>query len=94
MRGEETEKQERNKVFSTKTKYSSKYCRDTIVTNNTVSDLAKKIGDLTADTSRACFIRESKENKCSCDIFTITGRIHTQVQSIHHECEQKKNVMT
>ena len=94
MREKETEKQERNEVFSTKTKYSGKYCRDTIVTDTTVSDLAKEIEDLTADTSRAYSIRESRENKCSCDIPTITGRIYTQMQFIYYECEWKKNFMT
>ena len=43
------------------------------------SSLAKKAGDLVVGTNKACFNKESRENKCSYGISVIVGRICAQI---------------
>ena len=79
-RREEVEKQKGNKIFSTKTKYSSKHYRDTIVIDIIVSNLAKKTESPTVGTSRAYPNRVSRKNKCGhYKPATTVDRVHTKV---------------
>ena len=85
MKGEQKskgkiERKKRYRVFDPKNKYASKYWRDTMTTIAIASSLAKEAGGLTVNTNKTCFNRESKENKHSCCISTITsGRVHAKV---------------
>ena len=67
----------RDKIFSTKDKYTNRYWWSTKATIISTSSLAEKAGDSTIDISSIC---TSKKNKCSCYILVMTvGRVCTKI---------------
>jgi len=63
----------RKKAFSTKAKYSGKYCRSTMVIDATALSLAKGAEGPTVGTSRACTNKGCGKDKYNCGEPKSTG---------------------
>ena len=67
----------RKEAFSTKAKYSGKYCRSTMVIDATALSLAKGAEGPTVGTSRTCTNKEYGKNKYNCGEPESTGQACT-----------------